>query len=894
MKTKTLQMTSGLLMVIFWLATITLNAQIYFDGLYSEGEGGAGWDADGSGPEPYGNGHGNVYYYTASRDYVDPAFSSGAHMLDNMTGFPLFEQALTDNGFTAAQVTLKIALADLGEDRMGIDWFTIGDMNYSNFYPLRCTFELDGQSLVVAMGNYAVYISGLNHKEFESCYLKVNNSSGFSPEPVKNVAAALLDDLANAELKFNMQVNYAADLFGNGRSGSYYDVNCTFTKGLPVFPIQGLYADNEGTVAWNADGTGPEPPGDGHGNLLYYSASVDYDGINPDPDACLAHGLEGSDGFQNTLLQLQYRGLNVSDLKLKMGLCSLGPDVEGEDWGWENGLQWLNEYNNKITVEIDGEPILEVLLDTNKMVFIKPYDLIWTTETSIGKVYDISENASQDAQYVAQSFLKDLGSHYLMIDVSNLQYAGDFSDNNGRSGAYYELVAGEITGIHETATFIPEGTVSGIWTADDSPYYVDGNLTIENGNTLTIEPGTRLAFRGPYHIKIEGAVNATGTIEEPIKFTRSNPNLMWDGFDADAVSVENDSSVFDHCIFEYGYGYGDGPYNSGGIFALRDYDKLAVKNAVFRYNVAEIVTTYYPGGGAVALWNCSPLFMNCVFHDNTADFGGAFMAYEDSDPVISNCLFFNNNSNEEAGALLYHTNSDGLLLNCTFVNNFAGDAGGAIECYNHSSPSIINTVFWGDSAAVKGNEINLVVFSHPDFYNCDIYGGKDGIGGSSLVGDFENCIDEDPLFLEMGEYPYQIDFGSPCINAGNADTLGIFLPEYDLAGEIRISGSSIDMGAYEWNETVSVNEITNEMNGFRTYPNPFVTSTTFEFVLEESAPVTIEVYNILGEKVDVIEQSTLPKGKHTIQWSPDNLTIGVYFVLLQAGHTIQTQKILKQ
>jgi len=125
--------------------------QIQFEGLYSAGEGGAAWDADGSGPEPYGYGHGSNYYYVASRDYVDASSTAGAHMLDNISGFPAFEQALLDNGFTAGQLTLKLGLASMGEDVEGIDWFTISTTDYSNFYPVHCTLELDGSPLLGAL-----------------------------------------------------------------------------------------------------------------------------------------------------------------------------------------------------------------------------------------------------------------------------------------------------------------------------------------------------------------------------------------------------------------------------------------------------------------------------------------------------------------------------------------------------------------------------------------------------------------------------------------------------------------------------------------------------------------------------------------------------------------------
>ncbi len=876
------------------MAVIISNAQsqIQFEGLYSQGEGGAAWNADGSGPEPYGNGHGSVYYYISSRDYVDPTSSAGAHMLANMPGFPLFEQALNDNGFTPEQVKMKIALASMGEDREGIDWFSIGSMHYANFFPAIVTLELAGEPLFEAIGNYCVYIVGQGPQRFETGYLKINNISANSSNPVKLVAAAFMADLETEELMFEMQVNYAATLSGNGRTGSYYDVSLRLEKGLPAFPLQGLHADNEGAAAWNADGTGTEPYGNGHLSTYYYCASVDYGDINPHPDAALAHFLEGSAGFLNTLIQLQYRGFEIGDLKIKMGLASLGPDVEGEDWGYENGRHWVHEYNNAFTIEIDGEPIIYLMQDTMKMVY---YDSYWRVNTSLGKAYDISQNASANARFVAQSFLRDLGTHFIKFDIPDMHSAGSFS-GNGRTGSYYQFNAATLTGVHERATFIPAGNVRGTWTAENSPYYVDGHLEIENGDILTIEPGVKVAVRGPFHFNVQGCIKAEGTAEEKILFTRSNPNLWWDGFDYVETSNSNETSVFDHCIFEYGYAQGgENGLNSGGAFAVKYFDNIEIKNSLFRYNFCDRPGYYPPSGGAIGLWNADILIQSCVFHDNYSGYGGAVFSYSHADPVISNCLFYDNHA-DFGGALCYWSQSSGKLINNTIVDNMALDGGG-LYFYLFSNPEIINNIIWGNTASGYGNQAYFAENNIPGFYYNTIQEGSSGFGGN-FIGHYLFNIEDDPAFETSPELPpYMISSESPCMDAGTPDTSAWYYPQYlpekCLCGNPRIDGPCIDMGAYE-QLSVGIPQV--DISGkiaLKVSPNPFNTVLNIDFSTDHQAVVTIEVFNAMGKKVDQIANSGFSAGDHILSWQNPALPKGLYFIRLKTDTGSFTQKVVK-
>jgi len=78
------------------------------------------------------------------------------------------------------------------------------------------------------------------------------------------------------------------------------------------------------------------------------------------------------------------------------------------------------------------------------------------------------------------------------------------------------------------------------------------------------------------------------------------------------------------------------------------------------------------------------------------------------------------------------------------------------------------------------------------------------------------------------------------------------------------------------------------------YPNPFNPSTTIQFSLSKPGFVTLNVYNVLGKRIASLVKDRLNVGEHTIEWSPENLSSGIYFYQLTTGETVLTQKLLFQ
>jgi hypothetical protein len=96
--------------------------------------------------------------------------------------------------------------------------------------------------------------------------------------------------------------------------------------------------------------------------------------------------------------------------------------------------------------------------------------------------------------------------------------------------------------------------------------------------------------------------------------------------------------------------------------------------------------------------------------------------------------------------------------------------------------------------------------------------------------------------------------------------------------------------------TTSVEEISstipNEFKLFQNYPNPFNPTTNIQFSLPQSSFVKLEVFNTIGERVNVLVFEELNVGSYNYDWNASNLTSGVYFYQLKAGDFVETKKMI--
>jgi hypothetical protein len=66
------------------------------------------------------------------------------------------------------------------------------------------------------------------------------------------------------------------------------------------------------------------------------------------------------------------------------------------------------------------------------------------------------------------------------------------------------------------------------------------------------------------------------------------------------------------------------------------------------------------------------------------------------------------------------------------------------------------------------------------------------------------------------------------------------------------------------------------------YPNPFNPTTNITYALPIESKVTMEVYNVLGQKVATLVSDTKAAGYHVAEWNGASFGSGVYFVRINA------------
>jgi len=139
--------------------------------------------------------------------------------------------------------------------------------------------------------------------------------------------------------------------------------------------------------------------------------------------------------------------------------------------------------------------------------------------------------------------------------------------------------------------------------------------------------------------------------------------------------------------------------------------------------------------------------------------------------------------------------------------------------------------------------------------------------------------------------PAAADWRTECINlsayAGSESFFVKFTNVNNYGNNIFIDDISVIGDACS---AVGIDEMTNASD-LNIYPNPVVNEAIVQMILAESAPVTIEVYDLLGKVVYSENLGTQPAGEFVNRMNFNNMTNGMYLMNITVGGQKVTRKV---
>lgn len=428
----------------------------------------------------------------------------------------------------------------------------------------------------------------------------------------------------------------------------------------------------------------------------------------------------------------------------------------------------------------------------------------------------------------------------------------------GFEGTETQLSDRDLTLINTTNATVITGDMNG----DD----VDGDFASnksDNADRLIVVDATNITIDGFILENIYDTSSNALTEDNGVIYSKYYGASTW----IENLSIKN-------CSFKNNY---SNDFLIKG-FGLRDNFKL--------YNVS--FTNNVSTGQSIILLHTDRFnniyadFSNVLFANNETKFSvinayripdGSFTNYRDLDLIISNSSFINNN-----------------VVNVNNTSYGQAIIMGSDNTRGHLE--INNSIFFGNtlngvyadrdiSYGTQGNHYELVI--NNSITQITNNGGASGAFAAPI---FNNVQDLDPntVSLNLSADYKPTASSSYIIDQGDNSFYDTALfGNLDLAGNNRIFNTTVDLGAYEYDSTLGLEEVNYTSNSIKLYPNP---ATDIVNIKTNQTIKNVTVFNVNGQKVlDIANQS---------QINISNLPTGMYFLNINTNQSNQTIKILKQ
>jgi photosystem II stability/assembly factor-like uncharacterized protein len=110
-----------------------------------------------------------------------------------------------------------------------------------------------------------------------------------------------------------------------------------------------------------------------------------------------------------------------------------------------------------------------------------------------------------------------------------------------------------------------------------------------------------------------------------------------------------------------------------------------------------------------------------------------------------------------------------------------------------------------------------------------------------------------------------------------------------------VGGNGLILRTYDgstWIDQNTGKTYPNKLSLSQNYPNPFNPSTKIKFTLPNAEKVKIDLYNTLGQRVEILLDQQMKAGHHEVKFNAENLSSGVYYYRIEAGEFQDVKKMV--
>ncbi|SDC34357.1 choice-of-anchor Q domain-containing protein [Niabella drilacis] len=434
---------------------------------------------------------------------------------------------------------------------------------------------------------------------------------------------------------------------------------------------------------------------------------------------------------------------------------------------------------------------------------------------------------------------KDLAGYVRVFD-----YAGSGVIDMGAYESPYTPGAEVIIYVKPVATGNGDGTSWDDATSDlqgaintigvQKVFVAVGNYDVPSPNSFIMKNGVAIygGFDPGRNIKTLAnnriMMDTSGVTGSILNGKRERP-VIWNVF-TDATKM-NSTAVLDGFTITGGYNNIEGLYDGGG--GMRNsYASPTISNVVFRANAA------YNGGGMLNFFS-GPVLTNTAFvKDSAKNQGGGIHNFSSATTVMNGAIITGNYSAQNGAGITNYATGSQTFTNLLITKNTAANAGGGVENINSAS-TFLNTLVADNTQGVVASGANTPTFinctiarnytpfGETSFYSVDgnihfinsiVFGTFNGkskyTAQYSFIEGVDNTDDgnisaagigQAQMFNSPGLGDYTLRSAAPVIDKGNNALFdGLDQDTKDLAGNARLTGAVIDMGAYEYDAALPV------------------------------------------------------------------------------------------